>query len=146
MSILRIFTFIGVVLFCMAIQAANDREHLIQNNGKSCIELKDHDGWSVGVFRPGDYCVSQNLYQSIPLFRLPDQHFPVGSLLSINSSNVTINLMEHHLSAKIGSGDGISSFGEFFEGNFREYCFFLRLAVFKILMLFGSLLFTIFSS
>ena len=87
--------------------AAQETEKLIEYNGKSCMELKDYDGWSVYASRPGNYCVVQDLYQSLPWIRLPHQPVPRGALIKIDSSHVMIDLMGRHLSAKISSGRGI---------------------------------------
>jgi len=111
MQILRNFFLAGgAALLASTPAAAEDTEHIIQYHGKSCIELKDFNGWYVWASRPGDYCVAQDLYQSEPAawFRLPHQPVPKGPMVSVNyASNVTIDLMTHHLSAKIPYGLGI---------------------------------------
>jgi hypothetical protein len=113
------------LLFISLATKAQNIENLMQSNGKNCIGLKDHDGWSVGVYEPGDYCVAQNLRQTWPLIRLPHQPAPRDPLIKINSSNVKVDLMERHLSAKISSGLGIwvnqSGFFINREGNHPYY-------------------------
>lgn len=110
MHSIKVACFIAATLLFSTAPAAQETEKFIDYNGKRCMELKDHNGWSVGVFRSGDYCVAQDLYQTepAPWFRLPHQPVPNGPMVSINyASNVTIDLMNHHLSAKIPYGLGI---------------------------------------
>lgn len=104
----------SVTLFLGAVGVAQGLEkeetsktNIVQYRGENCIELKDFNKWSVGVFRSGNYCVAQDLYQTLPMFRLPHQAVPMGALISIDSGNVTIDLMRHSLSAKIPYGKGV---------------------------------------
>ena len=106
--VVRVIGLVTATLLVSTASVADDAEKLIEYNGKSCMELKDHYGWSVGVSRSGDYCVAQDLHQSLPWIRLPHQQVPRDPLVAVRySSNVTVDLMGRHLSAKIPYGGGI---------------------------------------
>lgn len=115
-SFRKLFAFAIVILFASA-HAEQNIERTIEYGGKQCIELKDDEGWSVGVFNPGNYCVGQDLYQSWPLFRLPHQPVPRDPLISVGSGNVSIDLMTRRLSARTTSGMGV----RVYDSGFRTY-------------------------
>ena len=98
---------VGVVLHISTASAAQNEASVIHYNGRNCVELKDENGWSVAVWDPGQYCIAQDLHQSWPLIRLPDQPTPKSALIDVRSGNVTVNLMGRHLVKKTPVGEGI---------------------------------------
>lgn len=66
---------------------------------EDCTVVKDPEGWSVPIWRPGNYCIVQNLKQSWPLIRFPHQRLPRSPLISIYSDNIFLDLKGHHLSS-----------------------------------------------
>jgi hypothetical protein len=109
---LKIACIAGLCLLCATASHARPPTggSLLQpmhSDSKDCLALKHPEGWSVSVSYPGDYCIEQNLYQAWPLFRLPHQPVPLDPLISVNSSNVTVDLMGRNLSAKTPIGKGV---------------------------------------
>lgn len=78
-----------------------------RQNMRNCIELTDARRWSVGVWKPGLYCMGQDLHQSWPMFQFPHQAIPHSSLVEIFSSNVTLDLKGHRLSSITPINGGI---------------------------------------
>jgi hypothetical protein len=74
---------------------------------ETCTELTDPDGWQVSVWRPGHYCIGQDLYQSWPLFEFPHQRVPRSPLIGIYSDGATIDLKGHHLKNKTPIHSGV---------------------------------------
>ena len=72
-----------------------------------CVRLSHRDGWSVAIVEPGRYCVAQNLYQSWPAIHIPHQPVPRDPLITINSSNVTVDLAERKLVNRTPIGKGV---------------------------------------
>jgi hypothetical protein len=65
------------------------------------------DNWSVSIRNSGIFCIGSTLKQTFPLIRLTHQAVPMSPLISIFSSNVTVDLMNRNLSAQTPTGQGV---------------------------------------
>jgi hypothetical protein len=65
------------------------------------------DNWSVSICNSGIFCIGSTLKQTFPLIRLTHQAVPMSPLISIFSSNVTVDLMNRYLSAQTPTGQGV---------------------------------------
>lgn len=107
---------VGMGLIGVMVPAAQGTQPVIRHKDKNCFGLTDHDNWSVGVSRAGSYCIAQDLHQARPLpylLRMPHQSVPMGPLIDIlrGGSNITIDLLERHLSSEVHTGIQISDGG-----------------------------------
>ena len=62
-----------------------------------CTPLFDSEGWSVDVWKPGNYCLTRDLKQLWPATSQPHQRLPASPLISIYSSGVFLDLKKHSL-------------------------------------------------
>lgn len=69
----------------------------IQISPELCTPLSDSEGWSVDVWKPGDYCLTGDLKQLWPATSQPHQRLPASPLISIYSSGVLLDLKKHSL-------------------------------------------------
>ena len=92
-TLARVIAMIVVLTLSIPVKSRTTVEKIT----KSCTELTDSEGWSVGIWKPGNYCIGQNLNQSWPLIKFAHQAVPLSPLIGIFSGNVTIDLREHHL-------------------------------------------------
>ena len=88
---------------------------LAQNSAAlPCKRLSDPQGWTVAVFKPGNYCLNHDLKQSVmpAWMRLPHQAVPMGPLIDIDDvGNVSIDLASHRLSTNRDTGFGVYHLG-----------------------------------
>lgn len=69
----------------------------IQKDLEVCTPLSDSEGWSVDIWKPGDYCLTGDLEQLWPATSQPHQRLPSSPLISIYSSGVFLDLKKHSL-------------------------------------------------
>jgi hypothetical protein len=79
-----------------------------ENGGCQALADAAH-GWSVLVTQPGTYCMAADLKQTEPSawLRLPHQPVPTEPLLTVNASNVSVDLARHVLHGATPSAVGL---------------------------------------
>ncbi|MCC2961290.1 right-handed parallel beta-helix repeat-containing protein [Massilia sp. IC2-278] len=98
--------------------AASGSGQLAPSSHGACIPLTSSQGtsferWSVRVYRPGNYCLSQDLKQTeLPAWlRLPHMAVPHDPLMVSESGNVSIDLAGHSMVTTTAAGQGMMHLG-----------------------------------
>lgn len=98
--------------------AAPSSGQLAQPSPGACTPLVSLQGtsferWSVRVYRPGSYCLSQGLKQTeLPAWlRLPHMAVPHDPLMVSESGNVSIDLAGHSMVTTTAAGQGMMHLG-----------------------------------
>lgn len=95
-----IFSIIALIIFSF-VKADNPApspdENPLQKSAEECTLLKDPEGWSIDLWKPGNYCLGMDLKQFWPADRAPHQRLPISPMINIYSSEVSLDLKEHSL-------------------------------------------------
>lgn len=82
-------------------------EKKIPQHHENCTLLSDPDGWSIAAGEPGNYCLGKSLKQSSPIIKFQHQSSPRSPLISIYSSDVSLDLRGFHLSSSTPNHSGV---------------------------------------
>lgn len=113
MSLRKFCIFLIQLFFLDSILKIKTSAIFAANTTNYCEHLLDKSGdeWTIAIWKPGRYCIGQDLHQSDPIFRLPHQAVPRSALLEIRSNHVFADLKQHHLISKVKHREGVWAFG-----------------------------------